>query len=203
MTGILTFNTEDKGVDLNFLKYHRNLCDGIVVVDLVGDYNKLDDEYIIGTEGYNADIDGAVSFFNDHWRDVKSLFNQVVIVMSDEILYSKSLSAFLSMNKHHTTIDVYGFDYIVDDDSSYDELFSQYNEVSINGDVTRPAIVNFDNLFKISFGSGFNYVDTIKPKNHATPRRDYSNYVGSPVKLLKMRSKSYNEYIKNAPLKIF
>lgn len=204
MTGILTFNTEERRVSSNFVGYHQRHCDGVVVVDLIGDYNKFDNEYVIETEGYGADIGGAVSFFNDHWRDVKSLFNQIIIVMSDEILYSKSLSPFLSMNKHHTTIDVYGFDYVVNDETlPIDELFNEFHEVSVNGDITRPAIVNFDNLFKISFGEGFNFVDMIKPKNHATPRRDYSNYVGSPVKLLKVRNKSYDEYVKNVPLKIF
>lgn len=192
MVLLITFNRDESPVKESFINYYSDIVDRIQVWDISEQGNMnlvgLPKTTVIRFHEEKRNELGLITYMDSNWKKFRNDFEVMIVVESDEILFSRSLKTYIDIKKKdHTLIEPQGFQIYTDSDFSLDKLTEGEHYGRPDGNYSKPVIVYLKNLLKLKFTEGFKLIDSIKSAKGEKPLRNTDTALSFPIKLLKLK----------------
>ena len=192
MVLLITFNRDESPVKESFINYYSDIVDRIQVWDISEQGNMnlvgLPKTTVIRFHEEERNELGLITYMDSNWKKFRNDFEVMIVVESDEILFSRSLKTYIDIKKKdHTLIEPQGFQIYTDSDFSLDKLTEGEHYGRPDGNYSKPVIVYLKNLLKLKFTEGFKLIDSIKSAKGEKPLRNTDTALSFPIKLLNLK----------------
>jgi hypothetical protein len=191
MVLLITFNRDESPIKESFINYYSDIVDRIQVWDISEQGNMnlvgLPKTTVIRFHEEERNELGLITYMDSNWKKFRNDFEVMIVVESDEILFSRSLKTYIDIKKKdHTLIEPQGFQMYVDNNFDLDNIMEGEYYGRPDGNYSKPVIIYLKNLLKLKFMEGFKLINSIKSLKGEKPLRNTDTALSFPIKLLKL-----------------